>query len=341
MAKERKPLSNEEASAFFQQIAMILHSGISPYEGIVIMYEDAGTEPARDLLLPIRESLEQGNSLYTALKESRIFSDYALEMIHIGEYTGNLDTVTDELSRYYEEEDATAKEIRSAVSYPLVMIGIMVCVVSLLVIKVLPVFNQVYLQLGSEMTGISRSLLHLGEGLSSYGLLLGGIVVLAIVIYAMLLRRGKVQPPCPKSLREDIALARFANGLSLVLGSGLDTDQSLQMLLPLISCPSVHQRIAACQDMTRRGTEFTEALQSANVFSGLYARMISLGFKTGCSDTVMEKIARLYRQQVRSKTAHMVSLIEPTLVAVLSLLVGIILLSVMLPLLGILTGMSL
>lgn len=341
MAKEQKPLSNEEASAFFQQMSMILQSGISPYEGIVIMYEDSTTKQAQDLLMPIKTSLEEGNSLYISLKESHIFSDYALEMVHIGEYTGNLEVVTKELSQFYEEEESTAREIRSAVSYPIVMIGIMICVVCILVIKVLPVFNQVYLQLGSEMTGLSRSLLHLGEGLSNYGLILGGIIVLAMITYGVLLHHGKIQPPWPKSLQEDVALARFASGLSLVISSGLDTDQSLQMLLPLISCPSIHQRIATCQDMTQRGVEFTEALQNAKIFSGLYTRMISIGFKTGCSDTVMKKIAGEYHRQVRSRTAHLVSLIEPTLVAILSLLVGIILLSVMLPLLGILTGMSL
>lgn len=334
-------LSNTELSGFFQQLSLILNSGISPYEGITIMWEDIDHPQGKALLQGIREDLEIGADLHSALKESKVFPPYALQMINIGEYTGTLDQVTSSLADYYGQEAQIQQEIKSAVTYPIIMIGIMLVIVGVLVAKVLPIFNQVYQQLGSEMTGISRTLLTFGNALERYGLPAAAGFILLLAVCAILLKKGHIKIPFSRALYEDIAAFRFANGLSLTLASGLDSNTGLSMLGELTEYEPMKEKIKTCQEMTETGTELTEALRNTGIFTGLYARLISMGYRTGNTDKVMAQVAGKYQERVSERTRRLIGLLEPTLVAILSILVGIILLSVMLPLLGVLTGMNL
>ncbi len=340
MKQKQKFLSNAELAAFFSQMAMIQHSGIPAVEGVTMMEEDAEDEETRKLLASIHQVIDETGSLHPALEASNVFPGYALNMVRIGELSGNLDEVLTSLSDYYEREDTIQKEIRSAVTYPLVMVGIMIAIVAILLIRVMPVFQQVYRQLGSDMTGISGSLLHLGNFLGSYGYII--LLVLAVlgVLAVWLVRNKKIQLPFLQNFYEKIAAGRFASGMALTLSSGLDTDESLDMILDLVNDEKMNEKIKKCREMTAEGTEFSEALAQSGIFGGLYSRMISVGYRVGSVDTVMKKVAQRYQEETQDLVSGLISVIEPSLVALLSLVVGVILLSVILPLLGILSGMG-
>ncbi len=340
MKQKQQFLSNAELAAFFGQMAMIQHSGIPSVEGITMMEEDASDEGTKTLLASIHQVIDETGSLHPALEASGVFPDYALNMIRIGELSGNLDEVMTSLSDYYEREDAIHKEIRSAVTYPLVMVGIMLAIVAILLIRVMPVFQQVYRQLGSDMTGLSGSLLHLGNFLGSYGYII--LLILAVLggLVFWMVRTRKVEIPFLRDFYEKIAAGRFASGMALTLSSGLDTDESLDMIIDLVNDARMGEKIKKCREMTAEGTEFSEALAQSGIFSGLYSRMISVGYRVGSVDTVMKKVAQRYQEETQDKISALISVIEPSLVALLSLVVGVILLSVILPLLGILSGMG-
>lgn len=338
---DRTPLSNLELFTFFQQMSMILQSGISPYEGILIMEEDAVVSSAKELFHQIGEELSLGSDVYTALSSSKVFPSYALRMVQIGEYTGTLDRVCTSLASYYHREDSIAREIRSAMTYPLIMIGIVLVIVGILITKVLPVFDRVYQQLGSEMTGSARALLHLGNSIRHYGLPAAGSMVILLIVYGILIFRKKLRIPFSRKFYEDLAVTRFAGGLSLILGSGLDYSDGLQMLLELSDYEPMTEKIRTCIQLTENGTDFTDALKESQIFEGLYSRMVSVGIRTGQSDEAIAQVAEKYQEQISLRTEHMIGVLEPTVVSVLAVLVGMILLSVMFPLLGVLTGMSL
>ena len=339
-ASNYKILSNGELNTFFEQLGMILRSGISAVEGISIMEEDAATEDATAILRLIHEALENSGILYLALKESGVFPPYALNMIHIGEEAGKLEEVMASLAAYYDREETIAGEIKNAVTYPLVMIGIMVIIIVILLVKVLPVFQQVYRQLGSEMTGFSRSLLNIGNFLGSYGFLFIAFLALFVGIFVWLIKTGKKKLPFSRKFYLSIASGRFASGMALTLSSGLDTDESLSMISDLVEDPDMQDKIKTCQGLMADGTDFAEALTKPGIFSGVYARMVSVAYKTGSTDEVMQKLALQYQDETDTRITSLISILEPSLVAALSIVVGMILLSVMLPLLGILSGIN-
>ncbi len=214
------PFSNMEAASFCSQMALILKSGISSIEGITLMMEDAGQEDEKKLLSQIQETLMQTGSLYESLEQTNVFPDYLLHMVQLGEQTGKLDDVMDSLARYYEKEASLAQTIKNAVTYPLVMLVMMVLVILVLITKVMPVFNQVFGQLGTEMTGFSRIVLNIGTFINR-NFILFAILVVALIAFA-------------------VYIARFSGGQKL-LRSFLDLRKAANFptKLPLTAFPTV------------------------------------------------------------------------------------------------------
>lgn len=342
-------LTDREIAAFCAQIGMLLNSGISVAEGIRIMLEDNDSREGRRLLTTVLEHCELGGAFSDALEKAGVFPRYMVDMVRIGEASGRLDEVMNALQSYYEREDTLRKNIRSAVRYPAVMIVMMVVVVGVLVAKVLPIFSQVFSQLGVAMTGFSAAVLRFGLVLSRSSLVLMIILVLA-ALAAMLLfgtARGRALRRqlglkffATRGTYERLARARFAGGMAMMLSSGLDTDKSLQLVARLVDHPLFEKRIAECQALMAQGTPFADALVQTKLFSGVYGRMISIGFRTGSADTVMQELADRTAEEMQEEVNDRIWRIEPTLVAVFSVIVGIILLSVMLPLMGIMASIG-
>ncbi|MFV0362077.1 MAG: type II secretion system F family protein [Suipraeoptans sp.] len=146
------PLSNMEVSAFCSQMSMILNAGISSIEGIDLLIEDSESSDEKALLNIIQESLGETGSIYESLLSTKAFPEYMLNMVNIGEQTGQMDSVFDALATHYEREASISQSIKNAVTYPMIMVTMMIVVILVLITQVMPIFNQVFKQLGSEMT---------------------------------------------------------------------------------------------------------------------------------------------------------------------------------------------
>lgn len=345
---QQKTLSNLEVAAFSEQMAMILKSGISTLEGISILLEDAQNEAERALLSVMNEEVLQSGKLYDSMKKTAAFPSYMLQMVQIGEETGTLDEVMESLSTHYEREEAISKSIKSALTYPLIMIGMMFLVIIVLITKVMPVFNQVFKQLGREMTGFSGGILALGSVLSRYAFVFIGILVVFILLLIYFTkaasgRRRLLQLgyhfKFSRDLYEKMAACRFADGMSLSLKSGMNPERGLEFSKNLIDNPYFLNKIVSCEELLSKGNDLAEALHETKIFTGIYSRMTSLAGKAGIMDEIMGEIARQYEEEVDTKITSFISVLEPTLVIILSVIVGIILFSVMLPLMGIMAGL--
>ncbi len=345
----RGTLSASELSAFCAQLALITKAGIPAQEGISIMMEDADDARTRELLQSVLDKLEEGEPLHSGLAQTGRFPKYMLDMIGIGEQSGRLDEVLDSLTAYYERSQSISRSVKSAVTYPLVMIAIMVVVIGILIGKVLPVFNQVFQQLGSEMSAFAQGIMRFGEVLSRYSAVIIG-VILGLTAAWLILRRtagGRAFLSglfssffATRRIAAKVAAGRFASAMSMMLSSGLDVDQSLDMAANLVDDIKTQEKISRMKQQMAQGASFAEALLETQLFSSVYARMITVGFKTGSADAVMKKIADWYEEEIDETISKLLGVLEPTLVAVLSVIVGMILLSVMLPLMGIMSSIG-
>ena len=329
-------------------MGMFIHAGIPVEEGISIMIEESKDDEEKQMLQIIYEQLQTGESFFEALKKTQKFPDYVLNLVEIGEQSGRLDEVMTSVAKYYETQESISKSIKSAVTYPIMMVIMMGVIIFTLIIKVMPVFNQVYEQLGTSMSGMAAVTLQMGLTLSRYNLVFLAILVILILafLYFRFTKKGRQMAlnlashfKMFRQITDQIALARFADGVSMALKSGLDTDDSLKMLYSLVENERLQEKIKACQSLSDEGELFSVAMNKALIFTGMQARMLQIASQTGVMDEALEKVADQYEEEAFSKIQSMISMIEPTMIIIVSIVVGMILLSVMLPLVGIISNL--
>lgn len=339
--KAQKHLGNLEIAAFCEQVALVIAAGIPAYEGISILMADAADSETEALLRRIYEPLELGSSFHDALAQSEAFPTYVLDMVEIGELSGKLEDVLHSLQLYYERENNLRNSIKSAVTYPLIMIAIMLIVVLVLMTQVLPVFHQIYTELGSGLTGFPLMMMQFSNILSTYApiiLLILGVLAVCLYIYT---RTASFRLFIQKQkLAMNTASSRFANCMTMAISSGLDTSQGLDMAERLVDNPHMKAKIRKCKEMIESGFSFSDAVLATKIFTKTYATLLNIGFRTGSLETVMNKIFEEYEDNIDYEINRFVSRLEPTLVIILSVIIGFILLSFLLPLIGIMASIG-
>lgn len=342
-------LSNSEIAVFCEQSGMILESGLSMLEGISIM--EADVEPQnteyKKIYADIRTCLEETGIFHEALQKAEVFPDYVIQMAKLGEETGNLDVTMKGLAAYYEREENTMQDIRSAISYPLMILCMLLTIMLVMIVKVMPVFNQVYEQLGSQITGPAAVLLKAGEVLKQYWVIPAVFIcIFAAGVWWLLktikgnavLRRLTGRFFSSKSIVKRLNSARISSALSMALQSGMDYGRAFDMAAALVDGDEeTKKKLLDSKEKMFEGESFSKVIKETQIYSPLHARMIMIAERTGEADQALSKIAVQVDEEVTAEIQNFVSVIEPTMVIILSILVGALLLSVMMPLMGILS----
>uniref|UniRef100_I5AU91 Type II secretory pathway, component PulF n=1 Tax=Eubacterium cellulosolvens (strain ATCC 43171 / JCM 9499 / 6) TaxID=633697 RepID=I5AU91_EUBC6 len=341
-------LSNPELSAFAGQMALILKAGISSLEGIAILKDDSSDKKYHSVLMSIQKEMHQSGYLYKALEKSGSFPPYMVQMTRIGEETGNLDTVMESLSFHYNREEQIRRNTINSVVYPALMTAIMLAVILVLIVRVMPIFEQVFRELGAVITGPALLFINAGKFLRTYGITI--LLICAIILIGGLFSTTfeggkKFWHNVGRHFRgirkgyEEITICRFASAMSMAIASGLTPEQGLYLTMDLNEDADFDKKLHKVHDELSEGTSFSQCLLNNGIFSGLYAKMTVVGAKTGTLDTVLAQIADLCQEQVDRRLNNRLAAIEPVLAIILSLIVGAILFSVMFPLLGIMSSL--
>lgn len=342
-----KALAPGEVSGFCAQLAMLLRSGVPTQDALELM-QDTCTAEEQALLQSLILSLAQGGAFCTALKETGAFPEYLIEMVRLGEEAGSLDEACGGLADYYEREQDVRDSVRSAVTYPVVMIVLLLLVLGVLAVRVLPVFAGVFEQLGG-VSALSERTLRIGRVLGAVSAVLTGILVLlgAGLFAAYRSEKGRRRAaallcglPVFRGIFEKIALERFTSAMALLLKSGFDAATSLSMSGTLLDGTPLAGRAKDCIRRTGEGEPLGDALRETKLLPASAARLAAVGVRTGSLDAAMASIAGHCAKDARESVDDAAALIEPVLVAVLSVVVGLILLSVMTPLLGVMSAIG-
>ena len=344
----KRGLSSAELSSFCSQIALILGAGLPLYEGMETLAESARDSENADLYKSASDAVNETGTLYEALKRDARWPSYLVEMVGIGEQTGQLEQVMNGLSTYYGREDRIRGAIINAITYPLVLGVMLVLIVLIMLWKVLPVFRRVLNGMGVSMTSSGRTLMNVGSAIGWVVLALVGVALLAVIVCVILMRtsaREKVLgvlrrlfPPIHR-VSMKLASSRVASVLSMMLSSGFPTSEAFRLLPSVVSGSDAAAKVETIRRSLDSGASFADAVSDSKLFDPLENRLIRMGVAAGREDQVMGTVAEMYEEQVEESIAQLVSIIEPTLIALLSIVIGAILLSVMLPMAGILTSM--
>lgn len=342
-------VSDGELSVLCRELALMIHAGTGVGDGLRLLQEESDPVWA-SILGGLADSVEQGATLSQALRASGVFPADMAGLAAVGEQAGRPEESLQALSAYYEGRERLSNRIRSALLYPAVLLVLMLVVIGVLLIRVVPVFNQVFESLGGELTGLAGGLLHLGQALSGALPVLLALLAAAAAFLAAFAGSARFRDRLLRSWRarhgdrglsRSVAAARFAQALSMGMRSGLPVEEALTQSASLLEeYPAAKSRVRDALARMEQGAGLAEALRAAGVFPASSCRMLALGVRSGTGDVVMADIARRLEEQSDQAIERAVGRVEPAMVIGASVLVGIILLSVMLPLMNIMSAIG-
>ncbi len=338
-----------ELSAFCLQVSLLLKAAIPLDEGLRIMAEDAANEDEKKQLLFLADETELGAPAFEALEKAGSFPDYVVKMAKLGDQTGTLDQMMESLSVYYDKEDRMIRNIRNAITYPIMMVLMLLVVLFVLFTRVMPIFEEVYEQLGTRLSPVSQTAIRMGGAFSGIALMAAAVTAVAALGLYIASKYGKkahlAERAAEKFKRSSktallVAKRRCCAVLALTLKSGLELEKGIELAEELADNSRIQEYLAKCKDGLETGKGYDEAMKESGLFNGFQIQMIKVGNRSGRLDSVMEEISQGYEEEADASIDTIISRLEPTIVAVLAVSVGLVLLSVMLPLVGILSAIG-
>lgn len=344
------PFTNMEISDLCGQLALLLKAGVPLTDGLFLLSEEEPRADIRTLFAETAKQMENGASLAAAFSQTECFPTHVTGLLAVGEQTGHVEETLLALSHYYEEQDRLNRKLRSALTYPSILLLMMLAVIVILLSKVLPVFEDVYASLGGSLTGIAGGLLAFGNLLNALLPILGILLCLLIFVVLLFLFVPALRERAvtgwqtrfgDRGISRKMNDARFAQALSMALSSGLPLEECISLAGSLLKdCPDAAKRSQDCYTKLMNGEELATALKDSAMLPPSACKMLTLGMRAGTGDTTMEEIARRLSEEALDTLEDKVSRLEPALVLITSLLVGAILISVMLPLMHIMKAIG-
>ena len=342
-------LDNLGVSAFCESMGMMLQSGIQTEEAISLLGQgkDHGGI-LEQATRKMKEKVEIGSSLSEAMKETEIFPDYALQMVKAGESTGKLDDILFRLSRYYADQKTISEKIRNAVTYPAVMLVLIIIVLAVMLARVLPSFTHVY----ENMTGGLENSVY-GYVRWAYGLCYVALVVMVILAAALIIgwflwKNGKRafvekalrRSPICSSILDSLGMFRFTAAFGTFLASGELQDIAVLNGIEMTDCPPVEEKLKKVVRSMEEGHSFAQAAYDEELLEPVYGRMLLAGERSGNMESVLARLTKLLEENIGHQVDRLVGVVDPLLSGILMVTVGLSLLSVMLPLIGIMNAVG-
>jgi type IV pilus assembly protein PilC len=327
---------------FTRQFATMIDAGLPLVQCLDIL---ASQEPHRGfqgVLYDVKASVESGSTFADALKRHpRVFDDLFVNLVAAGEVGGILDTILNRLAVYIEKAAKLRRKIRGAFTYPVAIFFISLLVVFVLLWKVIPTFKNMFEDMGqTNLPGPTQAVVDMSEWfLGNWYFVIGGLVGLFVLVsYAVrtnagreLFDKGILKMPLFGTLVRKAAVARFTRTLGTMLSSGVPILDALEIVARSAGNRTIEKSIRYTRDRISEGRNMAEPLQETGIFPPMVVQMIAVGESTGAMDTMLNKIAEFYEEEVEVAVENLTSLLEPLMMVFIGGLVGGLMIAMYLP----------
>jgi len=347
---KKQKLDNLGVSAFCESMAMMLHSSIQTDEAIGLLQQSGKKETGvlEQALGTMKEKVEEGFGLHIAMKESGVFPQYALQMVETGEKSGHLEDILFRLARYYAEQKTITEKLKNAVTYPAAMLVLIIAVLLVMLTMVLPSFTDVYNSLTGSLAASAYR--YITWAYVFCWIALAAMVLLATLLVGGLLlwNNGKKElvekllyrVPLCRSILETMGMFRFTSALTTFIAAGEMQDDAVLESLPMTDCPPVEAKLKRCVTHMEEGHSISQAAYEEELFEPVYGRMLLAGERSGSMEAVLQKLTNLLEENCTALVDRLVGIVDPLLSGVLMVTVGMSLLAVMLPLIGMMNSIG-
>ena len=340
-----------DITIFSRQFATVINAGLPVVQSLAILQRQADKEGLKDALKKVREDVETGLQLSDALaKHPRLFNKLYIYLVRAGEVSGNLDGILDRIAAYMEKQAALRGKIKTALTYPTVVLVIALAVTWFLLTGIVPQFAQILDQLGGELPVITKALITISDFLRYQWYILIGLIVALVLGIGFFYRtkngrrvidRFMLRTPVLGTLIQKSAIASFSNTFGLLLRSGVNIIESIEITKGTAGNAIVEDILDETKDGVQRGEQISTTLMKyPRVFPPMVSSMVAIGEETGAVDAMLQKVADFYEREVDEAVDSLTAALEPMLIVFLGIIVGFIVAGMFMPMFSIIGQLS-
>lgn len=334
-------VKEDEVIIFSRQFSTMIDAGLPLLQCLEILQSQQENPTFKKNLKKIKESVESGETFADSLKKfPKVFNELFINMVAAGEAGGILDVILKRLSAYMEKMAKLKRQVKGAMTYPIITIIIAIIVVSIILVFVIPVFSSMFADFGATLPAPTLLVIAMSEfAISNIGYIIGGIVVVSFIIkrtYAS--KKGRIfmddmflRLPVIGILIRKVAVAKFTRTTSTMLSSGVSILEVLDIVAKTSGNKIIEFAIQDVKTGIAEGRSMADPLLESGVFPSMVCSMIAVGESTGALDTMMEKIADFYDDEVDQAVKNLTDMIEPFMLVFLGVIVGGLVISMYLP----------
>ncbi|EOU1992531.1 type II secretion system F family protein [Clostridium perfringens] len=326
---------------FCRQFYVMLDSGLSIGKALNILIEQCEKPKLREALIGVNGDLKRGETLASSMRKRKdVFPNLLTSMIDAGERSGNLDIILKRMAEYYEKETKIRGKIKSAMIYPIVLGVVAIIAITFILTFVMPTFVQMFEENNVDLPMSTKMVLGTSKMLGKYGIIIFLILVTAIILLGKYLKSEEGQYklssinlkiPVIKKLTQKIIVSRFTRTMGIVSSSGMSLVTSIEIVASVVGNKIAEKELLKVKEKVLKGEGLGDSIMNIKIFPPMLASMVKIGEEAGSLDSILDKTADFYDDELEREIKTATALIEPSMIVLMGIIIGFLLISILTP----------
>ncbi|MDK0662466.1 type II secretion system F family protein [Clostridium perfringens] len=331
----------KDIAVFCRQFYVMLDSGLSIGKALNILIEQCEKPKIREALIGVNGELKRGETLASSMRKRKdVFPNLLTSMIDAGERSGNLDIILKRMAEYYEKETKIRGKIKSAMIYPIVLGVVAIIAITFILTFVMPTFVQMFEENNVDLPMSTKMVLGTSKMLGKYGIIIFLILVTAIILLGKYLKSEEGQYklssinlkiPVIKKLTQKIIVSRFTRTMGIVSSSGMSLVTSIEIVASVVGNKIAEKELLKVKEKVLKGEGLGDSIMNIKIFPPMLASMVKIGEEAGSLDSILDKTADFYDDELEREIKTATALIEPSMIVLMGIIIGFLLISILTP----------
>lgn len=331
----------KDIAVFCRQFYVMLDSGLSIGKALNILIEQCEKPKLREALIGVNGELKRGETLASSMRKRKdVFPNLLTSMIDAGERSGNLDIILKRMAEYYEKETKIRGKIKSAMIYPIVLGVVAIIAITFILTFVMPTFVQMFEENNVDLPMSTKMVLGTSKMLGKYGIIIFLILVTAIILLGKYLKSEEGQYklssinlkiPVIKKLTQKIIVSRFTRTMGIVSSSGMSLVTSIEIVASVVGNKIAEKELLKVKEKVLKGEGLGDSIINIKIFPPMLASMVKIGEEAGSLDSILDKTADFYDDELEREIKTATALIEPSMIVLMGIIIGFLLISILTP----------
>lgn len=338
----KKKVSTLDITIFTRQLATMMKAGVSLVQGFEIVAEGLQNPAMREVVLGIKSEVEGGNTFAGALRKyPRYFDNLFCSLIESGEQSGSLETMLDRVAIYKEKSELLKQKIKKAMKYPIFVVLVAIVVTIILMVKVVPVFQDLFASFGAELPAFTQLVVDMSKWMQAYWFILIVAMVACVIMFIEAKKRNKkfrdnldrlaLRLPIFGDLIYKSIIARYSRTLATTFAAGVPLIDALQSTAGATNNIVYEYAVMKIREDVSTGQQLQFSMRTSNLFPSMAVQMVAIGEESGSLDAMLDKVATHYENEVDNAVDGLTAMMEPLIMVILGVLVGGLVIAMYLP----------